>query len=303
MTSTRQSHSERRHQPPNNGALSQKAVDDYHADGFLSIPGFFSAEEIHPLVQALEDDPALGQRFVSLKEGDAVGSTDFMAWTGHADDFIGCLTRIERVIDAAEALIGEAVYHYHSKMVRKPSRSSGEIGWHQDFSGWYQDGCLFPDMLTCVIAVTPATASNGCLRMIAGSHKMGRIDRVAGTDSYYSVYPQRLEGILKRCTPVAIEMEPGDGLFFHGNTLHASSPNRTDKPRVLVELSYNAVSNAPVFGGQIHHGVKRLDKTPDTVLEDGFFTTVHGRTRFVNLDDASDSGYSIFHRDDFPAQC
>ena len=38
------------------------------------------------------------------------------------------------------------------------------------------NGFLFPDMLSVVTALTPATKANGCLQMIRGSHKMGRIE-------------------------------------------------------------------------------------------------------------------------------
>ena len=76
-------------------------------------------------------------------------------------------------------------------MVKKPSRRSGRVVWHQDFGGWYQDGCLMPDMLTCVVALTAADDESECLHILRGSHKMGRVDRIRDEDAYANINPQR----------------------------------------------------------------------------------------------------------------
>jgi hypothetical protein len=40
-------------------------------------------------------------------------------------------------------------------------------------------------------------------------------------------------------------MEPGAGLFFHSNLLHASAANLSDKPRWSIICCYNAARNDP----------------------------------------------------------
>jgi len=44
---------------------------------------------------------------------------------------------------------------------------------------------------------------------------------------------------------VYVEMNPGDCLFLHANTLHRSKANHSEQPRWAMLASYNAVSNAP----------------------------------------------------------
>jgi len=39
-------------------------------------------------------------------------------------------------------------------------------------------GGLFPDLVSVFIAVDPCTRANGCLQVIPGSHRLGRIDHV-----------------------------------------------------------------------------------------------------------------------------
>ncbi|CAH1802509.1 unnamed protein product, partial [Owenia fusiformis] len=79
-------------------------------------------------------------------------------------------------------LLGGEVYHYHTKLMMKEPHTGGKWNWHQDYGYWYQNGCLFPDMATVFIAIDPSTKSNGCLNVIKGSHKCGRVEhkKVAG---------------------------------------------------------------------------------------------------------------------------
>ncbi len=279
------------------------APDDmarYHRDGYLLIPGFFSSSELAPLRQAIEEDPGIRGRLATIHDGSEKTQHDYLGWVRHGDDWLGTATRLARIVEGAAALIGEPVYHYHSKIVQKPGRRSGQVVWHQDFGGWYQDGCLMPDMLTCVVAVTRATRDSGCLSMLRGSHRMGRVDRIPDEHAYANVHPLREEAMLERFECVAIELEPGDGLFFHGNTVHASGENRTSWNRILLEFSYNGVSNPPVFPGQDHHAVKPMEIAPDDALRRGAWSGVFDSTPLCDLDDPDDEGYTIFVRTGFP---
>ena len=61
---------------------------------------------------------------------------------------------------------------------------------------------------------------NGCLQVLKGSHRLGRINHVlsgeqAGADADF------LEAALSRFSLEYVEMEPGDVLFFHCNLLHS----------------------------------------------------------------------------------
>jgi len=286
----------------NERRLTVAEVETFRNDGFLLLKGLFSEVELAPLKGDLERDPTVGGHFFSVHDGDGVGTHDYMSWTRHADDYVGTATRLARVVHAAEDLIGEPVYHYHSKMVRKPPHSPGKVDWHQDYGGWYQEGCLFPSMLTCAVAVTRAPAAAGCLRMLRGSHSLGRIDWISDETSYYSLYRPRLKAIQERFELVELEMETGDALFFHANVLHTSAPNTTDAPRTLMEFSYNAVSNPPVFDGQAHHQVKPLEIAADNVLAEGHFDGVFGKTPLHDIDNPDDEGYRIFHRQDLPSK-
>ena len=88
----------------------------------------------------------------------------------------------------------------------------------QDYGYWYQNGCLYPDMASAFIAIDPNTKANGCMQVLRGSHKMGRIEHGRFGDQT-GADPERVEAAMKTMELVYVEIAPGDTLFFHSNTL------------------------------------------------------------------------------------
>src|SRR5690606_32646886 len=97
-------------------------------------------------------------------------------WNHPGDDLFGRVARSVRIVEAMEALLGGEVYHYHSKLMLKEPRVGGAWEWHQDYGYWYNNGCLYPLMASCLIALDRATQANGCLQVLRGSHLIGRIE-------------------------------------------------------------------------------------------------------------------------------
>ncbi|MFM8738935.1 MAG: phytanoyl-CoA dioxygenase family protein, partial [Cytophagales bacterium] len=114
--------------------------------------------------------------------------------------------------------------------------------------------------------------------------------------------PKRVKEILKRLEVVDCEMEPGDVMFFHGNTLHCSGHNRTGSPRTVIHCHYNAVSNAPFWvEGQEHHQYKPIEKLPDSTIKDGNYSSVFEQHHFHPNEEGEtgDGGLGIFKKQDW----
>jgi ectoine hydroxylase-related dioxygenase (phytanoyl-CoA dioxygenase family) len=121
-------------------------------------------------------------------------------------------------------------------------------------------------MVSCMVALDPATEANGCLKVIPGSHLLGRIEH-ARSGEQAGAEPDRVAAILERMPVVYSEMQPGSVLFFHCNTLHASGPNTSDIPRRAYICCYNAFSNAPVGGGGHGKVTPIVPVADDAILE------------------------------------
>ena len=56
----------------------------------------------------------------------------------------------------------------------------------------------------------------------------------------------RMPAIRRQLDHAYLEMDPGDACFFHCNTLHSSSQNKSDKARNILICCYNKASNDPI---------------------------------------------------------
>lgn len=258
--------------------LTDAQVAAYHRDGFVVARGMFDQEEIDLLGRTAREDRALDQRSFGRKDGEG-GSVRLSLWNQPGDNIYGMFARSARLVDSMEKLLDGEVYHYHSKMILKDPKVGGAWTWHQDYGYWYHFGCLYPLMASVSIAVDPATKENGCLQVIKGSHKLGRVDHVLSGDQAGADL-ERVEEALKRMELVYVEMEPGDAVFFDCNILHRSDQNKSDNPRWSLICVYNAAINDP-YKEQQHASYTPLDKVGDNAIKEV------GMKRFEDNDDVS----------------
>src|SRR5436309_5602590 len=244
--------------------LSQRQVTEFLRDGYLIVPKFFDSEEADILRKTAKADAAFKKHAYPLQDGEG-GTAKLVLWNKAGEDIYGAVARCHRVVDAMEQLLGDEVYHYHSKMSIKEPYTGGAWAWHQDYGYWYQNGCLFPDLASIFIAVDPNTRENGCLQVLKGSHLMGRIEHgrygeQTGAD------PERTDQAMKVLELVYVELEPGDALFFHSNTLHRSDQNKSPQPRWSLLCCYNTKHNNP-YKTSHHPFYEKLEKVPDSTLK------------------------------------
>lgn len=222
--------------------LDEQQIAAYHTDGYVIVPGLFDGEEVDLLRRAMEEDPAIAAHALIRADQEGFG-TKIALWNRAGDSVYGMAARCQRLAGAAETLIGEEVYHFQSKLTAKEPRQGGAWEWHQDYGYWYHNGCLRPDMLSCMIALDRSDRGNGCLQFVKGSHKMGRLDHVPLTDKQNEADPARMAHILERHEVVHCELDPGDVAIFHCNMLHRSDKNVSERRRWTLLICYNAASN------------------------------------------------------------
>jgi ectoine hydroxylase-related dioxygenase (phytanoyl-CoA dioxygenase family) len=236
-------------------------------DGYLLVEGLFTTEEIDLLRAIARADQRLVEEAAARRDG-AGGVVKLSLCNELHDDIYTAIVCCRRVVEAMEAFLGGEVYHYHHKMILKEAKVGGAWEWHQDYGYWYHNGCLFPLLASCMIALDRATRENGCLQVLRGSHRLGRIDHGPIGDQT-GADPERVAEALARLELMHCEMEPGSALFFHCNTLHRSDQNRSPDPRWAFIACYNAARNDP-YKESRHPRYHRLEKCPDeAVLEVG----------------------------------
>ena len=275
--------------------LTQEQIAQYHQEGFLIMRNFFEADEIEALQQSLETDTHAYEQGEIQALDNSGNPYSIIYWSELGDSLLGVFPRVARMVDGAETLLGESCYHWHSKITRKLPQS-GQVEWHQDYGSWYHDGCLSPQLISCAVAIEASTIGNGCLRMLKGSHQLGRMDVI---EMGYTVGadPQRVKLALERFELVNCEMAPGDAIFFHSNILHGSPPNLSNRSRAMMFCTYNAISNAPfIEEGQQHHRYLPLQKAPDAAIRNkAYQSTFDDRAEVYKPDPEFDKPYVNIH--------
>ncbi len=223
---------------------AQKA--QYDTDGYLIVKNFLDRDETDLLYGLATGDNVLRNNAFDLN--DQTGkSTKLTLWFTPGNDTFGLLTRSEKIVNAVKALANEEaeICHFHSKLMQKEPRVGGAWEWHQDYGYWYKNGFLFPDaMISVMLALTKANKENGCIQVLKGSHKMGRIEHNFAGEQQGADAPF-VEQALDRFEKVYVEVEAGDALFFHSNILHMSEANLSDRPRWSLISVYNLSYNIP----------------------------------------------------------
>lgn len=244
--------------------LSEKDKGDFNSDGYILVKSLFDKEEIGLLKKSAAEDRELDKHSFGRNDGEG-GTVRLSLWNHPGDTIYGMFARCHRVVDNVEKLLEDEVYHYHSKMILKDPEIGGAWTWHQDYGYWYQNGVLFPDLVSVFISVDKATRENGCLQVIKGSHKMGRVNHIL-TGEQAGADMERVNEALKRLELVYCEMDPGDALFFHSNLLHRSDQNRSKNPRWSLICCYNTRSNDP-YKDSHHPRYTPLNKVPDDMIK------------------------------------
>ncbi len=246
--------------------LTAQQVAEYHQKGYLIVRNFLTEKEVLKLHGiAIEDD---AMRKHSFDLNDQTGKkTKLALWYKPGNDAYGLLTKSKRMIHSVHQLLdGNApVCHFHSKLMQKEPKVGGAWEWHQDYGYWYKNEFLLPEqMMSVMIAITDANKENGCLQVIEGTHKMGRVEHgfageQVGASQHY------VDLALKTMPLIYVELKAGDALFFHSNILHRSEANTSEHSRWSLISVYNRSSNVP-YNEPSGYSTIPVEEVPDEAL-------------------------------------
>lgn len=165
--------------------------------------------------------------------------------------------RIQKVL---VELLGDEPYGAQAMFYFKPPGARGQA-LHQD------QAYLRAHPGTCVaawLAVDDCDDENGCMSVVPRSHALPPLCHVDADNStsFTNVTVPVPEGY----EPVPVRMKAGDVLFFHGNLIHGSGPNRsTDRFRRSLIAHY--ITSDAKEAWEFYHPLLRFDGT-EAHLED-----------------------------------
>jgi ectoine hydroxylase-related dioxygenase (phytanoyl-CoA dioxygenase family) len=229
-------------------ALTPEQQQTYAENGYLLVRQLVPRDWIEQVRQELADiharmaaAPPPGVH-VSWEDADDPEQPGRIRQLMHSELVSPTLNKILRsaaLLDVVETLMGPEICLYHSKLLPKEARSGAATPWHQDYAYWQREDNQ-PLMMNCQLAIDAATLENGCLEFIPGSHKWGLQEHERHEQTFGMFLPGHY---YKREEGVAVEMQPGDGVFFTSLVIHGSAPNTSDSSRWANTFAYDVTGN------------------------------------------------------------
>lgn len=218
----------------------QEMTRQFERDGFLILRDRIEATDIEQILRIWRADPQLVMKENANFDGDDGIRTRLAYRQDLGDDAYGALARSARVVEPIEHIYNSTILHYYTLNMQK---DPGTGGWeyHQDYGYHYRE-FFYPDLVSVMVALDPATRANGCLRVVRGSHRLGRLEH-EHLGAQQIADRGRVALALEEMEEVYCEMGAGSVLYFHGNILHASDANLSDSSRWCLIYAYVPSTN------------------------------------------------------------
>ena len=224
----------------NNPSLNEEQIREFRGTGHLTVPKVFDATTIEA---ALADLAEWSIEFINSL------TTERRAWYLEQDDEASQLRKLDHpafyrpafadlarhanLASLVRQLIGGDVHVFFSQVFMKPPEVGGPKPVHQD--NFYFGPDDLNATLTAWVALDEATVENGCL-FYGDQHVDKVLEHSAPVNEPYNLQVNKDVSQAYSMSPAPV---PRGGVsFHHGNSLHQSSANRSQKPRRAVAFHY-----------------------------------------------------------------
>jgi ectoine hydroxylase-related dioxygenase (phytanoyl-CoA dioxygenase family) len=152
--------------------------------------------------------------------------------------FVWELASSPAILDCVEAIIDPNILLMGSHFFCKYGPSEAFVAWHQDVTYW---GLAPPVAVSAWYAVDDSDAGNGCMQVIAATHRSGL--RVHGKSADPSANLLSINQALpigqdELARVVDIELKAGEISLHDGLAVHGSQPNRSMRRRCGLAMIY-----------------------------------------------------------------
>ena len=148
-------------------------------------------------------------------------------------DFFSQLAAHPQLVATVQNLLGEDLLLFRSTLMLKPAFHGSAHALHQDSAYWPMEP---PSLATVSIALNDATAQNGCIKVIPGSHHWGLQEW--GHIAQAQDQPLSDRQDIDLSGQIDVELKAGSAVLFHSLMVHGSGPNQTAHSRNTALYAY-----------------------------------------------------------------
>jgi phytanoyl-CoA hydroxylase len=213
--------------------ITDEQADAFDRDGFFLYESAFDQATIEEILGEIDRVERRMEDFLKSQPDSRlyIGESGAITFTTHfvrRSERLRELVASPPLVDLAADLCGADVRLYWDQAVYKKPEKPRRFPWHQD------NGYAFvvpQQYLTCWIALTDATADNGCPIVAPGLHRRGTL-------RHRYVDPLGWECIEGHPDARPVGARAGDIVVFSSLTPHLTGPNLTDAVRKAWIVQY-----------------------------------------------------------------
>ncbi len=233
---------------PDPTALDEAQVAAYHRDGFLAMEHLLSMEEVETAKAALSDliygrvpdytgvspEAEYREQWDTMTPEERAHVVRRVIFFVEHEKRLQVLALGQKINGVLERLMGEPCHLIQDMALLKPPFVGREKPWHQDMA-YFAWGP--PEKIIGVwIALDAATAENGCMHVVPGTHQAGPVPHVHKRDCQLPDERVDVEH------DVIVPLAPGGALFFSSLVHHGTPPNNSPQGRWALQFHYAAQS-------------------------------------------------------------
>ncbi len=151
--------------------------------------------------------------------------------------FIWKLATHPKILEVIETLIGPNVMLLATHFFCKYGPREKFVAWHQDITYW---GLEPPEAITAWYAIDDSDTGNGCMQVIPGSHQRGIQEhgKSQRTGNLLSINQEVTVTEAEAENAVDLVLKAGEMSIHHGQTIHGSLPNHSNRRRCGLTIRY-----------------------------------------------------------------
>lgn len=223
--------------------LAPEQVARYDEEGYVVVPDLLPGDLLARVRDEVDRFERPTAELLATLDGGrlSIAEADAITFTTHLvarSPLLRDVSRHPRIVGICADLLGPDVRFYWDQAVYKKPEKPRRFPWHQD------NGYAFVEpqqYLTVWVALTDATAANGCPVVAPGFHRLGTL-------VHEFVDPLGWECLTEPPETVTAEVQAGGAVVFSSLTPHLTGPNTTDRERKAYILQY-APDGAEVLRG------------------------------------------------------
>lgn len=221
-----------------------EALEHYRTHGYAVVRNFFTPTEVADIGRAFDRHWTIGMGhraswrhgnlFYRVGEDAALGRVVKMVqWPAYEDEVLEAVRRDPRWLPLLAPLLGRDIKQIINQLHwKRPGAAAAEFAFHQDVKS-RRPRTAYRNLPDCYvqtgIAIDPHRASNGAMRILPGSHRLGELQL---GDMGHSLGQVMADDALAAAgldpsKVIDLELNPGDVALWNTFTVHGSGRNTT----------------------------------------------------------------------------